>query len=73
MPIKGVAPLKPRGRKLWHHKNLTITLEKYYKKKYQHEQEEFPDFHDAQLKKIFTALLMRNGGPLRKIVGKIKR
>ena len=35
---------------------MTITLEKYYKKKYRHEQEEFPDFHDVQLEKIFTAL-----------------
>ena len=33
-----------------------MTLEKYYKKKYQHDQEDFPDFHDAQLKKIFTVL-----------------
>ncbi|MBF0504640.1 MAG: hypothetical protein HQL14_06005 [Candidatus Omnitrophica bacterium] len=54
--IKGQPPFKSRGKKLWHHKNLTITLEKYYKKKYLHEQEEFPDFHDVQLKKIFTAL-----------------
>lgn len=54
--IKGVKPLKPRGKKLWRHKNLTITLEKYYKKKYRHEEEEFPDFHDVQLEKIFTAL-----------------
>ena len=54
--IKGMKPLKPRGKKLWYYKNLTITLEKYYKKKYQHEQEEFPDFHDVQLGKIFSAL-----------------
>ena len=54
--IKGVKPLKPKGKKLWHHKNLTITLDKYYKKKYRNEQEEFPDFHDIQLGKIFTAL-----------------
>ncbi len=54
--IKGVAPLKPKGKKLWQHKNLTITLEKYYAKKRRHEQEEFPDFHDVQLKKIFTPL-----------------
>jgi hypothetical protein len=54
--IKGVKPLKPRGKKLWHHKNLTITLGKYYKRKYRHEEEEFPDFHDVQLEKIFTAL-----------------
>jgi hypothetical protein len=54
--IKGVKPLKPKGKKLWHHKNLTITLDKYYKRKYRHEEEEFPDFHDVQLGKIFTAL-----------------
>jgi Putative zinc-binding metallo-peptidase len=54
--IKGVNPLKPRGKKFWHHKNLTITLDKYYKRKYRHEEEEFPDFHDVQLEKIFTAL-----------------
>jgi hypothetical protein len=54
--LKGQAPLKPKGRKLWWQKNLTITLGKYYKKKYHHEQEEFPDFHDGQLKKIFVPL-----------------
>ena len=54
--IKGVKPLKSQGKKLWNQKNLTITLEKYYKKKYRNEQEEFPDFHDVQLGKIFTAL-----------------
>jgi hypothetical protein len=54
--IKGVKPIKPRGKKLWHHKNLTITLEKYYKKKHRLEEEEFPDFHDVQLGKIFTSL-----------------
>ena len=54
--IKGLKPLKPHGKKLWHQKKLTITLDKYYKKKYQHEQEEFPDFHDVQLGKIFSAL-----------------
>ncbi len=54
--IKGLQPLKPKGKKLWHQKNLTITLQKYYKKKYRHEEEEFPDFHDVQLAKIFTPL-----------------
>jgi hypothetical protein len=54
--IKGVKPLKPKGKKLWHQKNLTITLGKYYKKRYRHEEEELPDFHDVQLEKIFTAL-----------------
>ncbi len=54
--IKGVKPLKPKGKKLWHHRNLTITLDKYYKRKYLYEEEEFPDFHDVQLEKIFTSL-----------------
>jgi len=54
--IKGIKPLKPKGKKLWHQKNLTITLDKHYKKRYRHEEEEFPDFHDDQLRKIFTAL-----------------
>jgi hypothetical protein len=54
--IKGINPFKPKGKKLWHQKNLTITLDKYYKKKCRYEQEELPDFHDVQLKKIFTSL-----------------
>jgi hypothetical protein len=54
--LKGVAPIKPSGKKLWQQRELTITLENYYKKKYFYEQEEFPDFHDVQLKKIFTVL-----------------
>ncbi len=54
--IKGIPPLKPKGRKLWHFKNLSMNLEKYYKRKCRNEEEEFPDFHDVQLGKIFTAL-----------------
>jgi len=54
--LKGVLPIKPSGKKLWQQRELTITLENYYKKKYLYEQEEFPDFHDVQLKKIFTVL-----------------
>ena len=54
--IKGQPPLKKKGRKLWNQKKLTITLEKYYRRKKAHEQEEFPDFHDVQLNKIFKSL-----------------
>jgi hypothetical protein len=54
--IQGLKPLKPKGRKLWHYKNLTVTLEKHYKRRHRYGQEEFPDFHDIQLGKIFTAL-----------------
>ncbi len=54
--IKGTSPLKKKGRKLWDQKKLTITLEKYYRRKKALEQEEFPDFHDLQLNKIFKSL-----------------
>ncbi len=54
--IKGVAPDKPKGKKLWHQRNLTIPLAKYYAKKSRLDAEEFPDFHDVQLRKIFTPL-----------------
>jgi len=54
--IKGRPPLKKSGRKLWSQKKLTITLEKYYRRKKAHEQEEFLDFHDVQLNKIFKSL-----------------
>jgi hypothetical protein len=54
--IRGLAPLKPRGRRLWQQTSLGMTLGHYYKKKQRHEREEFPDFHDVQLRKIFIQL-----------------
>ena len=54
--IKGKPPLKKKGNKLWSQKKLTVTLEKYYRRKKASEQEEFPDFHDIQLNKIFKSL-----------------
>lgn len=54
--IKGKAPLKKKGRKLWNQKKLKMTLEKYYRREKKLEQEEFPDFYDTQLKKIFKSL-----------------
>lgn len=35
-------------------KNLTSTLEKYYKKRKREHAEEYPDFYDSDLKKIFN-------------------
>lgn len=54
--IKGKPPVKKKGRQLWQQKQLTITLRKYYSKKRRAEQEEFLDFHDVQLNKIFKGL-----------------
>lgn len=54
--IKGKLPLKKKGRKLWNQKKLQMTLDKYYRREKKLEQEEFPDFYDTQLKKIFKSL-----------------
>lgn len=54
--LKGQKPLKARGRKLWQSRLMTMTLENFYKKKRRQDKEEFPDFHDVQLNKIFTPL-----------------
>ena len=54
--IKGKPPLKKKGKKLWSQKKLKITLEKYYRREKALDQEEFPDFYDVQLKKIFKSL-----------------
>ncbi len=54
--IKGKPPLKKKGKKLWNQRKLTITLEKYYRREKALEQEEFLDFYDVQLNKIFKSL-----------------
>jgi len=43
-----------KGKKHWRLPTLRITLKNYYKKKQDQWAEEFPDFHDAYLKKIFS-------------------
>ncbi len=54
--IQGKAPLAAKGKKYWSRKSLKITLSNFYKKKRLHVEEEFPDFHDRQLGKIFKPL-----------------
>ena len=54
--IKGKPPLKKKGKKLWNQKKLTMTLDKYYRREKALEQEEFLDFYDVQLNKIFKSL-----------------
>ncbi|MBL7072739.1 MAG: putative zinc-binding metallopeptidase [Candidatus Omnitrophica bacterium] len=43
-----------KGKKHWRLSSLRITLKNYYKKKQDQWAEEFPDFHDAYLKRIFS-------------------
>lgn len=43
-----------KGKKHWRLSSLRITLKNYYKKKQDQWAEEFPDFHDAYLIRIFS-------------------
>ncbi|HLF17661.1 MAG TPA: hypothetical protein VI749_02060 [Candidatus Omnitrophota bacterium] len=54
--IKGKPPLVTSQRKFWRLSTLRLTLKKYYKKKRHFWAEEFPDFHDSFLRKVFQAV-----------------
>lgn len=41
------------GKKLWQVSRLTLKLKTYYRRKRKLYEEEYPDFHDSNLKKIF--------------------
>ncbi len=47
-------PLVKKGKKYWMASKMRKTLRHYYKQKRHFWAEEFPDFHDANLKKIFV-------------------
>ncbi len=51
--VKGKEPLVKGGRKYWESSRMRITLRNFYKKKRRFYMEDFPDFHDSNLKKIF--------------------
>lgn len=52
--IKGRVPPVKSSKKFWRTSTLRMTLQNHYKKKRYLSAEEFPDFHDKFLKKIFT-------------------
>jgi hypothetical protein len=51
--IAGKAPIKATGRQLWASRNLRSTLKRYYQKRRVNEAEDFPTFHDANLRRMF--------------------
>jgi hypothetical protein len=53
--IKDREPLVKRANKYWQYSNMRIRLKNFYKKKKRYYAEDFPDFHDPNLKKIFVA------------------
>ncbi len=54
--IKGKVPLLDKGKKYWEARKIRTKLINFYRKKRQYHAEEFPDFHDQLLIKIFIPL-----------------
>jgi hypothetical protein len=52
--IAGEPPLRATGRKLWKIAAIRSTLKRYYQKRRITEAEDFPEFHDANLHRMFS-------------------
>ncbi len=52
--IKDKEPILKTGKKYWQASRSKITLANYYKRKRRFYAEDFPDFHDVNLKRIFV-------------------
>ena len=52
--IAGKPPLKATGRMLWKAATIRSTLKRYYQKRRAVEAEDFPEFHDANLSRMFS-------------------
>ena len=53
--IAGRPPLRASGRQLWKVATIRSTLRRYYQKRRAVEAEDFPEFHDANLLRMFRA------------------
>jgi len=52
--IAGKPPLRASGRQLWKTSTIRSTLKRYYQKRRVAEAEDFPDFHDDNLRRMFS-------------------
>ena len=52
--IAGKPPLRATGRQLWKITTVRSTLRRYYQKRRITEAEDFPEFHDANLRRMFS-------------------
>ena len=52
--IAGKPPLRASGRQLWKIATIRSTLKRYYQKRRVAEAEDFPDFHDDNLHRMFS-------------------
>jgi hypothetical protein len=64
--IKAKPPLVTKAKKYWQACRLRITLNNFYRRKRRSYQEDFPDFHDSNLKKIFPQAEPAERGPAKK-------
>jgi len=64
--IKDREPLVDRGKRYWEASSMRMTLKNFYKKKRQSYMEDFPDFHDSNLKNIFLFIESPERGPSNK-------
>jgi len=51
--ISGKQPFLKKGKKFWRFKSIKRTLRSFYQKKQRLRAEDFPDFHDNNLRRIF--------------------
>ncbi|HEX9780954.1 MAG TPA: putative zinc-binding metallopeptidase [bacterium] len=61
--LRGRPPLVARGRKHWRIRTLRSTLRNYYRRRQSSEAEDYPEFHDANLRQIF-AERAESGAPM---------
>ncbi len=54
LQIQGKLPANPKGTPCWKASALKSRLRNYYKKKRRSQAEDYPDFHDPNLKRIFA-------------------
>ena len=52
--IAGKPPLRASGRQLWKIASIRSTLKRYFQKRRVAEAEDFPDFHDDNLRRMFS-------------------
>jgi len=52
--VQGIKPVKTSGVKCWQASKIQKSLKKHYKKRQRQQAEDFPHFHDDNLKKIFA-------------------
>ena len=64
--IKNKEPLVKHGKRYWEASRMRITLKNFYKKKRHSYMENFPDFHDSNLKKIFVFIEPSERSPSKK-------